>query len=43
MVPKFDTAFPGALMFMGGLMLVYWSLSGWGLFGLGDSEVADAS
>jgi hypothetical protein len=29
-------ATPGVLMFIGGLALVYWALSGWGLFGLGD-------
>ncbi len=29
-------ATPGVLMFIGGLALAYWALSGWGLFGLGD-------
>lgn len=26
------------LMFIGGLALVYWALSGWNLFGLGSGE-----
>jgi hypothetical protein len=30
------SAVPGALMFIAGLALIYWSLSGWGLFGLGN-------
>lgn len=38
MVPRFNTAFPGALMLMGGLLLMYWALSEWGLFGLGDGN-----
>lgn len=29
---------PGALMFIAGLALGYWALSGWGLFGLGDKS-----
>lgn len=38
MIPRFNTATPGALMFVGGMMLVYWALSQWKLFGLGNSE-----
>lgn len=38
MLPRFSTAFPGALMFFGGVMLGYWALSGWDLFGLGRQE-----
>lgn len=37
-MPRFNTAFPGALMFMGGMMLIYWALSEWQLFGLGDDR-----
>lgn len=38
LMPKFNTALPGVLMMMGGLLLVYWALSGWGLFGLGQGQ-----
>lgn len=31
---KSGSALPGALMFLAGGALVFWALSGWGLFGL---------
>lgn len=37
-MPSTNTALPGVLMMLGGLLLLYWALSGWGLFGLGDSN-----
>lgn len=40
-MPRFNTATPGALMFVGGLMLMYWALSQWHLFGLGPSEATN--
>ncbi len=41
MTPKFNTALPGVLMMMGGLLLVYWALSGWGMFGLEKKDGSD--
>lgn len=37
-VPLSSAATPGILMFILGLGMIYWSLAGWGLFGLGEPQ-----